>query len=387
MLFVRMKNLGYRFKLASNVANHGAFDDVFLEYIDGKSRKKHIFLQLKSKLRQIRITKPQLLSVRGEFSLRKYYESYIKVKKNFNSGEEGLKMGGNIDESLFIIYTNIDVARDLKPNRVADIGEEEFLMTGGSVLQFNEEEHKAIYEHLKELPKHREFLSRFRIFYSQAKEKKMEGHIKPELQQNLKLSDSEIAFAYMYFIEFVQNWWSNLNYFLKDINSREHDLLEKTKEEVRKVRTAFVVNMLDQRKTELDDLNIKYEESATAHMEQIERHKALLIIAPGSSTTLTTAKIHQILSATKHIIVKLKQLILYKIEVMLAWKNMFDVLVLESDSSAEVPPDLFNELSGFLNDNVAEKKFIFISNSVDNTLQIRELRNTLHANFTEMYNL
>jgi hypothetical protein len=29
--------------------------------------------------------------------------------------------------------------------------------------------------------------------------------------------------------------------------------------------------------------------------------------------------------------------------------------VLESDGSAEVSPDIFNELSGFLNDNFAEK--------------------------------
>jgi len=381
MLLVRMKNLGYRFKLAYKLADLGAFDNVFVEYsIVGNSRKKHIFLQFKTKLRQ-EITKSHLLSEKGEFSLHKYYESYINVKKNFDSGEEGDEMDGTTDESLFIIYTNAAVEKKLQPKRVPDIGEEEFLMTGGSVLQFNEEKHKDIYEHLKKLPKHREFLSRFRIFYSQARGKEMEGHIKPGLQKNLKLSDSEMEFACMCLIEFVKNWWLDFNYFLKHINSRQHDLLEKTKE---KVRTAFVVNMLDQRKTELDDLNIKYEESATTHMEQIERHKALLIFAPGSSTTLTTAKIHQILTATKHIIVNSKQLIRYKTEVMLAWKSMFDVLVLESDSSAEVSPDLFNELSGFLNDNVAEKKFIFISNNVGNTQQIEELRNTLHANLTEM---
>jgi hypothetical protein len=31
-------------------------------------------------------------------------------------------------------------------------------MTGGSVLLFNEGEHKAIYKHLQDLPKHHEFL-------------------------------------------------------------------------------------------------------------------------------------------------------------------------------------------------------------------------------------
>jgi hypothetical protein len=87
------------------------------------------------------------------------------VEKSFNCSVEGGDMDGRIDESLFIIYTNTEVARDLKSNQVTDISEEEYLTMDVSVLQFNEEVHKAIYEHLQELPKHHEFLSRFRIFY------------------------------------------------------------------------------------------------------------------------------------------------------------------------------------------------------------------------------
>ena len=63
-------------------------------------------------------------------------------------------MDGRTDESLFIIYTNTDVVLELKSYNVIHFGEEEFLMTGGSVLQFNEQEHKAIYKHLQDLPKH-----------------------------------------------------------------------------------------------------------------------------------------------------------------------------------------------------------------------------------------
>jgi len=57
--------------------------------------------------------------------------------------------------------------------------------------------------------------------------------------------------------------------------------------------------------------------------------------------------------------------------------------VIESDSSAEVSPDNFNELSGFLNYSVAEKKFIFISNTLVNIEQIYELRRTFHSKVTE----
>jgi hypothetical protein len=98
------------------------------------------------------------------------------------------------------------------------------------VLQFNEEEHKPIYEHLQELPKPREFLSRFRIFYRQADEKEMDWHIKHNLQHRMKLLESELELAYMCFLEFMKDWWQNLNYFLKEINSKENDPMGKTSE-------------------------------------------------------------------------------------------------------------------------------------------------------------
>jgi len=46
------------------------------------------------------------------------------------------------------------------------------------VLQFNEEENKAIYEHLQELPKHREFLSGLRTFTFRLTRKRWNGTLK-----------------------------------------------------------------------------------------------------------------------------------------------------------------------------------------------------------------
>jgi len=34
-----MKNIGYKFKLSSNVEGLGEFDDVFVEYLDDNSKK------------------------------------------------------------------------------------------------------------------------------------------------------------------------------------------------------------------------------------------------------------------------------------------------------------------------------------------------------------
>jgi len=642
------------------------FDDVSVEYFDENSRKSHIFLQLKSKATK-RLTMEKLLAEKGPFSLRKFYESYIQNEEKFNCSEEGVKLEGRIDGSLFILYTNADVEQKLKSYNVIDFSQEEFLMTGGNVLQFNEEEHKAIYEHLQERkeedqkaickhlqelnekyhkdicehlqelnekyhkaiyehlqelneedhkaickhlqelnekyhkaickhlqernekyhkaicehlqelneedhkpickhlqepneedqkaickhlqalnekyhkaiyenlqelnekyhkaiyghlqelikddhnaicknlqelyknyhkaickhlrelnkkyhkaickhlqelyekyhkaicknlqelkekyhnaifkhqqelnekyhnaifkhqqelnekyhkalskhlqepneedhkaiskhlqepneeehktnsehlqepPKYREFLSRFRILYNQTNEKEMDSHIKRELQQIMHLPESELDITYMCFLDIVKNWWQHEHFFLKDTNSRENDPLQKTSEKVK----PLLVAKMKQRNSELDELSIKFKQSAIRDVEKlIEPQKAVLIFVPGSSTTLTAAKIHQMLSNTEHIILNLKQLIRYKTEVMFAWKSMFDVLVLESDRSADVSPHLFSELSGFLNDNVAKKKFIFISNSVDNIQQIHELRNTFRANLTEKY--
>jgi len=191
-------------------------------------------MKLKSKIRRT-ITKEYLLTERGDFSLRKCYESYIEIRKSFNCSG-GVKLEGSIDESLLILYTNVDVARDLKSNKVTDIGEEKFLLAGGSVLQFNKQEHRVIYYHLKDLTKHGEFLSRFRIFYSQAEEKGMDWHIRSEVKEIMKLPESELDIAYMCFIDIMKDWLRNENFFLKNTNSREKDPLRKTSEKMRTTR-------------------------------------------------------------------------------------------------------------------------------------------------------
>jgi hypothetical protein len=199
----------------------------------------------------------------------------------------------------------------------------------------------------------------------------------------MRIPEYELDIAYMCFIDFMKDWWQNENFVLKDTNSRENKLLLKISE---KLRPILVGKLLDQRKSELDKLSIKYKHSAIGDMKQlIKTHKAVLIFAPGSLNTLTAAKIHETLSATKHVILNLKQLVLYKAEVLLVWRSMSYVVVLEIGGSAEVSPDFFNELCGFLNENIAEKKFNFISNSMGNIEQIHERLSAFQTNLTEEY--
>jgi hypothetical protein len=224
------------FKLASNIKGLGKFVDVMVVYLDDNYRKSHIFVQLKSKAKKKRITIQNLLAHKREFSLRIYFKSYIQIEKKFNCSELGVKMDGSVDENMFILYTNAGVTSELQSNKVTNIGEEKFLMTGGSVLQFNEEEHKTIYGYLQDLPKFSEFLRRFRIFYNQADEKQMESHIKSELQQSMDLPESEMDIAYMRFFGVMKEWCQFKYFVLKDTNSRKYEPLRKTAERLKTIR-------------------------------------------------------------------------------------------------------------------------------------------------------
>ena len=81
LVYLRSKNKGYNFKLTSNmkrlgalddeVASNmdlGAFDDDVIEYLDDNCSKKHIFLQLKSKVNK-KITMQQLLAEKKKTSV------------------------------------------------------------------------------------------------------------------------------------------------------------------------------------------------------------------------------------------------------------------------------------------------------------------------------
>jgi hypothetical protein len=62
----------------------------------------------------------------------------------FESREQSDKIKGNIDEFLFIIYTKADVEKSLRSDKSTQSGHEDFLNTGGNVLNFSEETHEDI---------------------------------------------------------------------------------------------------------------------------------------------------------------------------------------------------------------------------------------------------
>ena len=179
LTYIKAINEGLKFKLGCNVKGFGVFDDVVLEYLDASGKTSHLCVQLKWKERH-NITEKQLLAESGDFSLFKHYESFEDIEK-FKSREQDEETKSSIDECLFIIYTNTDVEEGLKSYKCTELGQEKFLNTGGYVLKFSEDKHKDIYEHMKEKPRYREFLSRYRIMYKQANEKGMDHYIIPPL--------------------------------------------------------------------------------------------------------------------------------------------------------------------------------------------------------------
>jgi hypothetical protein len=90
-----------------------------------------------------------------------------------------------------------------------------------------------------------------------------------------------------------------------------------------------------------------------------------------------------VLSATTRIILNLQQLLLYKSDVTLAWKNNFNAMIVEGDSFAEDFQDLANERSIILNEYDVENKIIFISDRLCNIQQRSALRQTFCTILTE----
>ena len=67
----------------------------------------------------------------------------------------------------------------------------------------------------------------------------------------MNLPQSELDITYMFFLDFIKDWWQHENFYLKDSNSRENAPLTMTSE---KAKSTLVAKTLDQRKSELVDL-------------------------------------------------------------------------------------------------------------------------------------
>jgi hypothetical protein len=182
------------------------FDDVVLEYLDASGKTSHICVQLKRKGTQI-IAAKEPLDESSDFILIRHYESYVQIRTMFNKAEQNDKTKVNIDDCLFIIYTNTDVKKRLKSDNSTESDQEHLLNTGGNVLKFSEETHKYIYKHMTEQRRYRNFSSPYRIMYDQANEKRMDNYIISLTEKQTNCPDYKRELACQHSCDLIKDLW------------------------------------------------------------------------------------------------------------------------------------------------------------------------------------
>ncbi|WP_261368573.1 tetratricopeptide repeat protein [Wolbachia pipientis] len=146
------------FHLASNMEKADKFDDIVFkyEYREGIIEKsKIIFLQAKHKTDQKGVNMNSLLSdsESGDFSLKKYFISYHKIKQQF-SEIKGPVFSSKFEDSEFIIYTNAPFTSADSSIKEENIDQNDFLRISDSQskyyqLEFNSDKKERIVNLLK----------------------------------------------------------------------------------------------------------------------------------------------------------------------------------------------------------------------------------------------
>lgn len=98
------------FHLATNLDEAGAFDDIAVQYSDGKT-DKWIFLQAKHVGRRS-LNLKDIISIEtdtGNFSFVKYFKSYLDLKMNIHNGCFSMMNGSKHDDDELIIFTTANI--------------------------------------------------------------------------------------------------------------------------------------------------------------------------------------------------------------------------------------------------------------------------------------
>ncbi|XP_022822974.1 uncharacterized protein LOC111353968 [Spodoptera litura] len=129
------------FLLGSNMESVGAFDDIICRYdVKGGKKPKILFLQAKHRENPTKgeITIDELLKQNGDFSLCKYFDSYLKITRKFSpNNDDKLFRGSVVDvDCYFIIFTSALENFSKKKNVNHNI---DFLKTNhdGKIFQYN----------------------------------------------------------------------------------------------------------------------------------------------------------------------------------------------------------------------------------------------------------
>ncbi|KAJ8715227.1 hypothetical protein PYW08_005208 [Mythimna loreyi] len=130
------------FSLATNVESMGAFDDIVFKFYSNKDAKpKIMFMQAKHRDNPSKdtFTVEEIMKLNGDFSLHKYLESYIKIRRMFIPENVDAMFRGEFKsmDCEFIIYTSA-VEKFSKMKAVEPTEGYHFINTDkGKVFQFD----------------------------------------------------------------------------------------------------------------------------------------------------------------------------------------------------------------------------------------------------------
>ncbi|KAJ4448806.1 hypothetical protein ANN_00197 [Periplaneta americana] len=166
LLFLRALKHTQHFRIATNLEEAGAFDDIVIAYKSEKSETwRTSFIQLKHKISERLITMHSLLDLKskGDFRLSKYCNSYNEIKGQFQiSNKEHPVFGGDFNDSEYVIFTNAK----MDPNLSKRLGQSQCAIQTllkpstdtGYAFSFSETSDKDIYQYLEDLLKLKELL-------------------------------------------------------------------------------------------------------------------------------------------------------------------------------------------------------------------------------------
>jgi len=151
-LFASALNKTEDFRLASNVAGAGAFDDLVFRYrLREPDVWKTCFIQLKHKKNGGKIQRSSLTQISGDFSLYKYFKSYCEIKNKADK-EFSVEQYGQFGEFEFVIYTNGNMESN-SPLQGGDSDPLSILSSGtenGKYITFDETRDKEIFGFFEE---------------------------------------------------------------------------------------------------------------------------------------------------------------------------------------------------------------------------------------------
>ncbi|XP_069702720.1 uncharacterized protein [Periplaneta americana] len=166
LLFLRALQHTQQFRIATNFAEAGAFDDVVIAYKKNDSEKWiTCFIQLKHKTSKYPITFRDLTNLKkiGDFNLIKYYKSYTEIKERFRDvSREHPVFQGDYEDSEYVIFTNAKMNPQLSQRHRQSHSISQPLLQVNSeasaVFSFNETSDDDIFQYFKDVSHFKEFL-------------------------------------------------------------------------------------------------------------------------------------------------------------------------------------------------------------------------------------